>query len=80
LEESKGSCFGPSEAARLALIVAAEATPEQNLTLIRSKQAGGRMVAMTGDGTTDAPAPGPSDLACRVRPTRGRRCSSSAFK
>jgi potassium-transporting ATPase ATP-binding subunit len=40
----------------------AEATPEQKLTLIRSEQAGGRMVAMTGDGTNDAPALAQADV------------------
>ncbi len=34
----------------------AEATPEQKMTLIRREQEGGRLVAMTGDGTNDAPA------------------------
>jgi len=34
----------------------AEATPESKLNLIREYQTGGRMVAMTGDGTNDAPA------------------------
>jgi K+-transporting ATPase ATPase B chain len=41
----------------------AEATPEAKLTLIRSKQAGGRLVAMTGDGTNDAPALAQADVA-----------------
>jgi potassium-transporting ATPase ATP-binding subunit len=40
----------------------AEATPEQKLTLIRSEQAGGRMVAMTGDGTNDAPTLAQADV------------------
>jgi K+-transporting ATPase ATPase B chain len=41
----------------------AEATPEAKLRLIRSHQAGGRMVAMTGDGTNDAPALAQADVA-----------------
>jgi K+-transporting ATPase ATPase B chain len=40
----------------------AEATPENKLELIRSEQAGGRMVAMTGDGTNDAPALAQADV------------------
>jgi K+-transporting ATPase ATPase B chain len=39
-----------------------EATPEQKLDLIRSHQAEGRMVAMAGDGTNDAPALAQSDV------------------
>ncbi len=41
----------------------AEATPEAKLRLIREKQAGGRLVAMTGDGTNDAPALAQADVA-----------------
>jgi len=41
----------------------AEATPEQKLTLIRDYQAQGRLVAMTGDGTNDAPALAQADVA-----------------
>jgi K+-transporting ATPase ATPase B chain len=39
-----------------------EATPEQKLELIRTEQATGRMVAMAGDGTNDAPALAQSDV------------------
>ena len=40
----------------------AEATPEDKMDLIRKEQAGGRLVAMTGDGTNDAPALAQSDV------------------
>ena len=40
----------------------AEATPERKLELIRSEQAQGRLVAMTGDGTNDAPALAQADV------------------
>ncbi len=41
----------------------AQATPEKKLELIREYQRGGRLVAMTGDGTNDAPALAQADVA-----------------
>jgi K+-transporting ATPase ATPase B chain len=41
----------------------AQATPETKLSLIRDYQKGGRLVAMTGDGTNDAPALAQADVA-----------------
>ncbi|MEW6587182.1 MAG: potassium-transporting ATPase subunit KdpB [Nitrospirota bacterium] len=41
----------------------AQATPQAKLDMIRGYQAGGRLVAMTGDGTNDAPALAQADVA-----------------
>ena len=41
----------------------AQATPETKLQLIRANQEGGKLVAMTGDGTNDAPALAQADVA-----------------
>ena len=40
----------------------AEATPEAKIDLIKAEQAGGKLVAMTGDGTHDAPARAQADV------------------
>jgi K+-transporting ATPase ATPase B chain len=40
----------------------AEAKPEEKIRIIREEQAGGRLVAMTGDGTNDAPALAQADV------------------
>jgi K+-transporting ATPase ATPase B chain len=45
----------------------AEATPENKLELIRSEQAGGKLVAMTGDGTNDAPALAQADVGVAMQ-------------
>ncbi len=45
----------------------AQAVPEDKLELIRNEQASGRMVAMTGDGTNDAPALAQADVAVAMQ-------------
>src|SRR6202022_813042 len=40
----------------------AQATPEDKMKLIKDEQAGGKLVAMTGDGTNDAPALAQADV------------------
>ena len=45
----------------------AEATPEQKLTYIRGEQAQGRLIAMCGDGTNDAPALAQADVGVAMQ-------------
>ena len=54
----------------------AEATPERKLNVIRDYQARGRLVAMTGDGTNDAPALAQADVALAMN--TGTRAAKEA--
>jgi K+-transporting ATPase ATPase B chain len=50
----------------------AEATPEAKMSLIKEEQTDGKLVAMTGDGTNDAPALAQADVGVAMTPGRPR--------
>ncbi len=62
--ETESGSNGTAEKARVLGVIELKdiATPETKMKLIREQQAGGRLVAMTGDGTNDAPALAQADV------------------
>ena len=56
----------------------AEAKPEEKIRIIREQQADGRLVAMTGDGTNDAPALAQSDVGVAMNTGTPRRAKRPA--
>jgi K+-transporting ATPase ATPase B chain len=57
----------------------AQATPEEKLKLIRDEQSKGKLVAMCGDGTNDAPALAQADVGVAIIPARRPRARPATW-